>query len=205
MTAVNSKRVARATKEDRQRALVLAAFDQVAEHGFEGLRTREVASSVGVNIATLHYYFPTKEALIRGVVAHAMDRFRSTLAPHGSADDQLVNHLKAVRALMRKEPELGMVMGELSLRSARDPSLARILRDTNDAWHQTIRALLRRAVSSGNLPRDFDTDEAAALIVATLTSVGLPTISATRKDQAVRELERWLKSATRVSRTRSSN
>jgi AcrR family transcriptional regulator len=195
----------RSHKQDRQRALVRAAFNQIAEQGFEGLRTREVAASVGVNIATLHYYFPTKEALIRGVVAHAMERFRSTLAPHGSADAQLVNHLKAVRSLMRKEPELGTVMGELSLRSARDASLARILRETNDAWHQTIRGLLRRAVTSGNLPRDFDSDEAAALIVATLTSVALPSISATRKDQAVQELERWLKSATRVSRTRSSN
>jgi len=191
--------------EDRRHALVEAAFRQIAERGFEGLRTREVAAAAGVNIATLHYYFPTKEALIRGVVAHAMGRFRSTLAPHGSPDDQLVNHLKSVRALMRKEPEVGTVMGELSLRSARDASLARILRETNDAWHQTLRGLLRRAVSSGHLPSDFDTDEAAALIVATLTSMGLPSINATRKDQAIRELERWLRSASRPSRTRSSN
>lgn len=191
--------------EDRRHALVEAAFRQIAERGFEGLRTREVAAAAGVNIATLHYYFPTKEALIRGVVAHAMGRFRSTLAPHGSPDDQLVNHLKSVRALMRKEPEVGTVMGELSLRSARDASLARILRETNDAWHQTLRSLLRRAVSSGNLSAEFDTDEAAALIVATLTSMGLPSISATRKDQAIRELERWLQSASRPSRPRSSN
>src|SRR3979411_65312 len=146
MSPVAATRPVRSHKEDRQQALVRAAFNQIAERGFEGLRTREVAAGVGLNIATLHYYFPTKEALIRGVVAHAMERFRSTLAPHGSADAQLVNHLKAVRSVMRKEPELGTVMGELSLRSARDASLARILRETNDAWHQTIRGLLRRAV-----------------------------------------------------------
>src|SRR5205823_12230072 len=64
-------RAPKAIKEDRRRALVLAAFGQIAERGFEGLRTREVAAEAGVNIATLHYYFPTKEALIRGVVAHA--------------------------------------------------------------------------------------------------------------------------------------
>src|SRR5947208_9570069 len=34
-------------------------------------RTRDVAAKVGVNIATLHYYFPTKEKLIRGVVGYA--------------------------------------------------------------------------------------------------------------------------------------
>ena len=71
--------------EDRRRALVEAAYDQIAERGFEGLRTRDVAARVGVNIATLHYYFPTKEALISGVLDLAMQRFRSTLTPHGSS------------------------------------------------------------------------------------------------------------------------
>src|ERR1700731_3247029 len=132
----------RSNKEEREQALVQAAFNQIAEGGFEGLRTRGVAAGVGLNIATLHYYFPTKEALIRGVVAHAMDRFRSTLAPHGSPDDQLANHLKAVRALLRQDPEIAAVMGELALRSARDASLARIMRQSNDGWHRTLRALL---------------------------------------------------------------
>src|SRR6202162_634833 len=127
MIPATGTRAARASKEDRRQALVQAAFNQIAERGCEGLRTREVAAGVGLNIATLHYYFPTKEALIRGVIAHAMERFRSTLAPHGSPADQLRNHLRAVRKLLRDEPEVGAVMGELALRSARDPALARIM------------------------------------------------------------------------------
>src|SRR5260370_20987092 len=101
----------RSRKEDRQQALVLAEFNQIAERGFEGLRTREVAAGVGLNIATLHYYFPTKEALIRGVVAHAMDRFRSTLAPHGSPADQLPNHPRAARKPLPAAPENGARVG----------------------------------------------------------------------------------------------
>src|SRR6195256_4097593 len=159
MRAVATTHPVRSRKEDRQRALVEAAFNQIAERGFEGLRTREVAAGVGLNIATLHYYFPTKEALIRGVVAHAMDRFRSTLAPHGSPGDQLRNHLRAVRKLLRDEPEVGMVMGELALRSARDESIGAIMRDTNDTWHKAIRGLLRRAVKSGQLRPEVDSDD----------------------------------------------
>jgi AcrR family transcriptional regulator len=193
MSPLASARPTRSTREDRREALVLAAFEQIAERGFEGLRTREVAAGVGVNIATLHYYFPTKETLIRGVVAHAMARFRSTLAPHGSPADQLRNHLRAVRKLLRDEPEVGAVMGELALRSARDPSLARIMREMNDAWQRTLRGLLRRAAREGYLSRDLDNDEVAALIMATLMSVTLPSVSsADRTDQAFRQLERWL-------------
>jgi len=112
-----------AISEKRRQELVLAAYREIAERGFEGLRTREVADSVGVNIATLHYYFPTKEALIRAVLDHAMERFRSTLVPHGSPSDQLRNYLRSVRNLLVEEPELGAVMAELALRSVRDRSI----------------------------------------------------------------------------------
>jgi AcrR family transcriptional regulator len=180
-------------REDRRRELVRAAFNQIAERGFEGLRTREVAAAVGVNIATLHYYFPTKEALIRGVVEYAMERFRTTLEPHGSPDQQLLNHLRAVRRLTRDEPQLGAVMGELALRASRDETIAELLRETNAAWHRMMRGLLRRAVKVGNLQPEVDSDDVASLVVATLTVMTLPTMAATpRTDQALRQLERWL-------------
>jgi AcrR family transcriptional regulator len=170
---------------------VLAAYRQIAARGFEGLRTREVAAEVGVNIATLHYYFPTKEKLIEGVVEHAMRRFQSTLEPHGTSADQLRNYLRAVRRLVQDEPELGAVMGELMLRSSRDPALAGTMEQMYGVWHRTVRGLLKRAVKEGHMRRDVDSDEVAAIIVATLTGVSLPSTGG-RPDQALRQLERWL-------------
>jgi len=181
------------SKDDRRQALVQAAFNQIAERGFEGLRTREVAAEVGVNIATLHYYFPTKEALIRAVVDRAMERFRTTLSPHGSAAEQLRSHLRSVRGLLRREPKLGAVMAELALRSARDPTLAQVMEQTTSVWHGMVRGLLRNAVRDGHLAPDLDIDDAAAIVVATVTSLTLPAVAgAGRADQALRQLERWL-------------
>ena len=183
----------RPTAETRRQELVLAAFNLIAEHGFEGLRTRDVAAEVGVNVATLHYYFPTKESLIRGVVEYAMTRFRSTLAPHGSPSDQLRNYLRGVRKLLAEEPALASVMGELAVRSARDKSIAALMTEMYGVWHVTTRGLLRRAVKEGHLRPELDSDGVAALIVATLTAMTLPTMtSAPRTDQALRQLERWL-------------
>jgi AcrR family transcriptional regulator len=182
-----------AGRQRRRQELVRATFQMIAKNGFEGLRTRDIADLVGVNIATLHYYFPTKESLIRAVLDQAMIRFRSTLTPHGSPSEQLRNHLRAVRKLLIEEPELKAVMAELALRSARDRSIAAIMAEMYDSWHRAVRGLLRRAIKEGGLKSDLDSDGVAALIVATLTASTLPTLSgAPRTDQALRQLERWL-------------
>ena len=179
--------------EKRRQELVLAAYREIAARGFEGLRTREVAAEVGVNIATLHYYFPTKESLIRAVLDHAMNRFRTTLAPHGSPTDQLRIYLRSVRTLLVEEPELGAVMAELALRSVRDRSIGQIMNEMYDLWHVTLRGLLRRAVREGGLRPELDSDAVAALIIATLTSLTLPVMAdARRGDRALRQLETWL-------------
>src|SRR2546430_12004654 len=106
----------RKTAEPRRDELVRAAYGLLAERGFEGLRTREVAGAVGVNVATLHYYFPTKEDLIKAVVGHAMTRFQSTLATEGSAMERLRGHFRGLRRLGHDEPELFRVMAELMIR-----------------------------------------------------------------------------------------
>src|SRR5260370_21148683 len=110
-------------RQRRRQELVRATFAMIAKNGFEGLRTRAIADLVGVNIATLHYYFPTKESLIKAVLDQAMTRFRSTLTPHGSPADQLRNHLRAVRKLRIDEPDLKAGVAELALSSGRDRSV----------------------------------------------------------------------------------
>ena len=56
-------------------AIAAAARALIAERGFEGLRTRDIAERVGINVATLHYHVPTKEALIEIVAQSMRDDF----------------------------------------------------------------------------------------------------------------------------------
>src|SRR5439155_26522137 len=118
--AEDGGRAAAEPKADRRRALVFAAYRRIATDGFEGLRTRDVANDVGVNIATLHYYFPTKEALIRSVIGYAMQRFVATMPGEGSPLDQLRGHLRALATLLKHDQQPSAVMGELALRAPPD-------------------------------------------------------------------------------------
>lgn len=177
--------------EPRKDELVAAAYKVLATRGFEGLRTREVAAAVGVNIATLHYYFPHKEDLIRGVVAHAMGRFRGTLGGAGTAEDQLRAHFRGLRRLSRDEPELFAVMAELAIRGVRDRALRQIIGKTDQAWHALLRTLLRRAQTEGGaVPSGLDADGMAGVIVATLKGTFmLPADEPEHVERTIRQLE----------------
>jgi len=181
--------------EPRRQALILAAYRRVAKEGFEGLRTRDVAADVGVNVATLHYYFRTKEALIRAVVGYAMERFRTTFVPGRSPGAQLEAHFRGVRRLVRDEPELFAVMGELAQRSARDPAIAAIFKETHDTWHATLRGLLKHARAEGFLDPGLDPDATAALVTATFSGMFmLPSATTTPRhlEQALSQLEAFI-------------
>lgn len=179
---------------DRRQELVEAAFARIAEAGFEGLRTRDVAAQVGINVATLHYHFPTKEALIRAVVAHAMRRFGATMPREGTPAEQLAGHLGALRRLLDEDPDLWAVLGELAMRAARDPTIAEIVGSSDEVWHRTLRALLQRGVEQGCFPADLRPDDAAAVLVAAIRGASLPIAAsrAQRLDQTFGQLGRWL-------------
>jgi AcrR family transcriptional regulator len=180
---------------ERRRALVAAAYRRIAAEGFEGLRTRDVAADVGVNIATLHYYFPTKEALIRSVIGHAMQRFAATRPGEGSPVAQLRGHLRALERLLREDHELWAVMGELVLRAPRDADLGHTFRQTDAYWHRTLRDLIQRAVDEGAIDPALDADGAAALMIVAIKGLSLPTVAGfdpAVADQVFRQFERLL-------------
>jgi AcrR family transcriptional regulator len=181
--------------EPRRDELVLAAYRRIAEAGFEGLRTRDVAAEVGVNIATLHYYFPTKEALIRGVVGHAMGRFRTAFEPTTRPGEQLAAQFKGIRRLAAQEPELFIVMGELALRSGRDPAIAAIFQDTIRAWHEILVTLVRHAQSDGFVDNNLDPETTASLVIATMSGLFMVPVAnrgSDRLDKALHQLETFL-------------
>jgi AcrR family transcriptional regulator len=188
---MKKKSAAKSPPVDRRQDLVTAAYQQIARLGFEGLRTRDVAAAAGVNVATLHYYFPTKEALIGDVLKHAMQRFRSTMPAAGSPTEQLRNHFAGIRRLVREEPELFAVMGELALRSARDPAIRELYHQTTTIWQATVRGLLAKAARDGLVTGSRNLDAQASLVVSALTGASMiPLSRPARLNETIAELER---------------
>lgn len=57
--------------EETRQEILRAAAEAFAACGFVGATTRAVAARAGVNVATLHYHFGSKEGLYRAVLGNA--------------------------------------------------------------------------------------------------------------------------------------
>lgn len=185
---------------DAQRqALTEVAFHLIAQGGLERFRTREVAKRAGVNIATLHYYFPSKEDLIRSVVEYLSHEFATRQGPYtGAADEPITEvrrELSDTSYQLAKYPDLFVALFELFMRSLHDPTIREILLAMDARWQQHVITYLADGVRQGALRADLDPVVAAAGLIAFLKGCvmqrmlnpdGFPT------ERIYTEIERWL-------------
>jgi hypothetical protein len=81
-------------------------------------------------------------------------------------------------------------MGELALRSSRDPEIADLFGKTVDIWHRTMRGLIESASRDGSLSVRADPDAQATLVVsAVMGACMIPVNRSTRLAQTFRALE----------------
>lgn len=185
--------------DERRQGLVLAAYYVIAEQGFEGLRTRNVAARAGVNIATLHYYFATKEDLIRGVVDSIEQQFaeqnaRITLQG-ATAREQMHAELRHALEIKRDRPELQIVLHELFLRSLRDVAVHEIFSGMDTGWHRTIMAIVSAGIAEGSFRADLDVDATASAIIAFIKGASIQLAREPETfayERVVAQFERWL-------------
>jgi len=191
----------RPSTEERRKDLVHIAYRLIAEKGLEGLRTRQVAEAAGIDSGTLHYHFPSKQALIQAVVDHWFDDFRANRAGRGTspanAVEELRNEIFDVAARVRESPEQFIVTLELTVRASRDRAVAKILARMLQEWTDSITAFLKRGIEQGLFRADIQPEAAAFVLRAQAEGLALVGMSAPERVEAVAsalfmQMKAWL-------------
>ena len=166
--------------DGRRAELVEAAYALIAEKGLEGLRTRDIAAKVGINISTLHYHFETKEKLIAAVVDHVHVLFRTVRAPlraGASSLDALRSLFESQAHRRRAQPELEIVLNELLVRARRDADVRAAVEEMLVTFRDIAEQLVSRCIADRFLRDDVDAKTVAgavtALLMGTTMGVGL--------------------------------
>lgn len=180
-------------EDARKTAILDAAAKLIAERGYHDVRVADIARAVGTSTGTVHYYFPTKEDVLRNALQRGV--YREFERHSGELKKIDSSYERLLRLLELQLPKLGPIREELTiwLQYWAECSIRPDLRPTHNAvymrWHQTIVHLVQRGQARGEFRKDVDpepfTAELTALVdgfcVHILTGIPTATITTMRE------------------------
>lgn len=167
----------RRRKQARPQELLDAALDLFVEKGFSATRIEQVAARAGVSKGTLYLYYPSKEELLKAVIAHYLtSRIAegAVLAAgfEGSAGQLLRSVLIEWWTQLYDSPAAGVF--KLVITEVRNfPEIAGYYhREVVERAHELLGGVLRRGIASGEF-RAVDVGHAVHSLVLPLVMVCL--------------------------------
>ncbi|QUQ67296.1 TetR/AcrR family transcriptional regulator [Kutzneria sp. CA-103260] len=154
--------------EQRRTQILDAAERTIARTGFEGFRVRDIADQVGINIATLHYYFPTKQALIEAMAQRIVRTLKPVQPSLHDARQALTNHIGHILTRFAANRDQFVILNELNARAARDAELHGVLRAYDEDWADYLRDTFVAGRAAGQFRADLDPEGATVLVLGFL-------------------------------------
>ena len=120
---VNRQTVPRA---EREAEILDAAQAEFSDAGFEDATVAAIARRAGMTAANVHYYFPTKDALVSAVAARAFEQLFASL-------DSLPDPIDRLHAYVDFHLANHRLRGQLQVAAAGSPELTEVLQ-AREAW-----------------------------------------------------------------------
>jgi AcrR family transcriptional regulator len=138
--------------------ILRAACRVVVSEGAHALRIGNVAREAGVSRTLVHYYFTTRQELLRAAFAFAENRRVAALERELAEID--TGAARAERALLRSvEPELPeapALWNEVWSSLRDDAEMRPLVQQCYGAWAERIVALLEEGIADGSVPASVD-------------------------------------------------
>ncbi|HEY6051546.1 MAG TPA: TetR/AcrR family transcriptional regulator [Thermoanaerobaculia bacterium] len=97
-------RIAPASEAERRKALLKAAFREVAERGFSNVTLDDIAARAGVSKGVTLYYFDSKEDLFRELFSWMIDSIHGRMREAVAAVDDPIEKVRALVSLIFPSP-----------------------------------------------------------------------------------------------------
>jgi AcrR family transcriptional regulator len=167
----------RRRKEARPQELLDAALELFVERGFAATRAEEVAARAGVSKGTLYLYYPSKEELLKAVIAHYLSSRIAEGAAQaasfdGSASELLRNILIDWWSQLYDSPAAGVF--KLVITEVRNfPEIAGFYhREVVERAHELLGGVVRQGIANGEF-RAVEVDHAVHSLVLPLIMICL--------------------------------
>ncbi|QZY52678.1 TetR/AcrR family transcriptional regulator [Leucobacter tenebrionis] len=190
----------RPSVEDERRAQIMAATRRVmVQRGVSMLRVADVAREAGVSPGIVHYYFASKDELIRETFednfASSLERRASILDEPLPADEKLDALLGSYVPLDEATRESWHVWLELWVGALQDERLRQLNDDAYDEWRSLMGSVIAEGIEQGVFETDDLRTEVNQLVsmidgLAVQALLGSSVISADEMHRICREFVR---------------
>ncbi|MFA5120400.1 TetR/AcrR family transcriptional regulator [Zavarzinia sp.] len=137
----------------RNKAQIIAAAEKVfAERGYDGATTAEIAEVAGLAKSNVHYYFGTKEAIYREVIAGIVDLWLKAFGDITAEDDPaqaIATYIRRKLTYSRKRPLASRIFATEIIRGA--PILRPFLETELHDWVAQKAVVLEHWASQGKM------------------------------------------------------
>lgn len=138
---------------ERNRLLIIDAAEKVfAERGFDGATTAQIAEVAGLAKSNVHYYFGTKEAIYRAVVAGIVELWLQAFGEITQDDDPaqaLTSYIRQKLVYSRRRPLASRIFATEIIRGA--PILKPFLEADLKRWVEAKAQVLERWAAQGKM------------------------------------------------------
>lgn len=135
-------------------ALVAAARQLFARHGYAGASVRAITRLARANLGAVTYHFGSKAALYDAALASITDPFRERLARAAATDepalDRIERVVRAVFEYLHEQPDFGRFIPQVMVRGRKVPGP---VRRTMEANHGLIAGLIAQGQREGTIRR----------------------------------------------------
>ncbi|KRA35032.1 hypothetical protein ASD68_00780 [Rhodanobacter sp. Root627] len=144
-------------REERTTRILNGARSCFIQRGFHASSISEISAAAGVSVANIYQYFPGKEALIIALIELDLQRHHLLISRFWGSDfsRKAIEGLLADIFLTPEGHAVAVLRAEIASEGARNPHVAKLLRDSEsglvDSVHGEIRAAQRRGQISDEL------------------------------------------------------
>lgn len=124
----------------------------------------DIADAAGVSHGTVYTYFPSKEAILGGVIDELLVALQDDLRTSGK--DPLERIEEANRRYLAAYRENDRLLAVVEQAAVTDPELGRRLDEFRQRYHQRVSAALRRLQQDGRVAADLPADVTATALCA---------------------------------------
>lgn len=161
----------------KKTAILDAAAQLIADRGYHAVRIADIARLVGTSTGTVHYYFPTKDDVLRMALKHGVSRqfarHRRELGAIDGAYGRLLRLIELQLPVLGPMREEWMIWMQYWAEACIRPELRPMHNEIYERWHSAVLHIVQRGQARGEFRADIDAVAVAVELTALIDGLAI--------------------------------